>query len=140
MGVYNTLSLELMINKHALHEATQVDDPNRVKALLKEAPNLVFSQDWNNDTPLHLAAYFGYRDVAELLLTHGADVNAINSYGRTPLHRAAFNGHQDIAKLLLKHGADINAKNNFVDTPLHEAVVNGSYAVAELLRQHGGHE
>lgn len=129
-----------MARKHALHEATQVDDLERVKALLKAAPDLVFSQDWNNDTSLHLAAYFGYRDVAEVLLTHGADVNAINSYGRTPLHRAAFNGHEDIAKLLLVHGADINARNKFVDTPLREAVVNGSHGVAELLRQHGAQE
>ena len=39
-----------------------------------------------NQTPLHLAAEEGYLDMAEVLLDHGADVNAANADGDTPLH------------------------------------------------------
>ena len=39
-----------------------------------------------NQTPLHLAAEEGYPDMAEVLLDHGADVNAANASGDTPLH------------------------------------------------------
>ena len=39
-----------------------------------------------NQTPLHLAAQRGYPDMAEVLLDHGADVNAANDDGDTPLH------------------------------------------------------
>ena len=39
-----------------------------------------------NQTPLHLAALKGYPDMAEVLLDHGADVNAVDCDGDTPLH------------------------------------------------------
>lgn len=45
-------------------------------------------------TPLHLATYFGHKDVMELLLSRGADINAINEMGDTSLHKAAFIGRQ----------------------------------------------
>ena len=41
------------------------------------------SQD---QTPLHLAAEEGYPDMAEVLLDHGAHVNAADDDGDTPLH------------------------------------------------------
>ncbi|KAM4549179.1 oxysterol-binding protein-related protein 1 isoform 3-T3 [Odontesthes bonariensis] len=45
-------------------------------------------------TPLHLACYFGHRDVVEELLKAGADVNLPNNIGDTPLHKAAFTGRK----------------------------------------------
>lgn len=45
-------------------------------------------------TPLHLATYFGHREVVECLLSRNADVNAINENGDTPLHKAAFIGRE----------------------------------------------
>lgn len=129
-----------MSDIHALHEAAQAGDLKRVETLVSASPELVHSRDWNEDTPLHLAAYFGYRDIVELLLIHDADPNARNTHGKTCLHRAAFNGHKDIAKLLLMRGADVSAKDNYGDTPLHEALIYGYGELADLLRQHGGRE
>jgi ankyrin repeat protein len=43
-------------------------------------------------TPLHEAAFSGYKDVVELLLANKADVNAKNNDGQTPLHGAAIWG------------------------------------------------
>lgn len=45
-------------------------------------------------TPLHLACYFGHKDVVEELLKAGADVNLPNNIGDTPLHKAAFTGRK----------------------------------------------
>uniref|UniRef100_A0A8B9LCX7 Oxysterol-binding protein n=1 Tax=Astyanax mexicanus TaxID=7994 RepID=A0A8B9LCX7_ASTMX len=45
-------------------------------------------------TPLHLACYFGHRDVVEELLKAGADANLTNNVGDTPLHKAAFTGRK----------------------------------------------
>lgn len=62
-------------------------------------------------TPLHLATYFGHRDVMDVLLHREADVNAVNDNGDTPLHKAAFIGREDIVMLLLQNNADVNIIN-----------------------------
>ena len=54
---------------------------------------------------------FGHKEVVELLIAKGADVNAKNDGGYTPLHQAAINGHKEIAELLIEKGANVNAKD-----------------------------
>ena len=44
-------------------------------------------------------------EVAELLLKHGADVNAKNIFGRTALYWATSEGHNETADFLRKYGA-----------------------------------
>ncbi|CAB0043469.1 unnamed protein product [Trichogramma brassicae] len=44
------------------------------------------AKDKRGWTPLHLAMRSGYLDLIELLLTKGADPNAVNVDGKTPLH------------------------------------------------------
>src|ERR1019366_7541304 len=67
-----------------IHDAAQQDDLAKVTALLDANPRLVFSKDDNGDTPLHVAARAGHRDVAELLLDRKAEINAKDTYGDTP--------------------------------------------------------
>lgn len=90
----------------------------------------------DDGTPLHYAARYGHKDVAELLLAEGADVNAKDDFAHTPLHHAAQAPIQRSAatvELLIAHGADANAKDYFVKTPLHYAAISGDAFVAELL-------
>ncbi len=55
----------------------------------------------------------------ELLLEHGAEIDARNKNKDTSLH-AAENG--TVADLLLEHGAEIDSRNKSKDTPLHVAI------------------
>jgi ankyrin repeat protein len=125
-----------------IHDAAAAGDLAKVKALLKDNPELVSSRDSNGNTALHLAAEKGRQGVAELLLIYTAEVNARNQFGWTPLHLAARNGHKDVAKLLLANKADLNAKDNTSAgyAPLHYAAEHGHKDIVELLRQNGGHE
>ena len=47
----------------------------------------------------------------EILLSHGADVNARDRGKLTPLHRAASYAQADVVELLLMHKADRHAKS-----------------------------
>ncbi|KAF8476566.1 ankyrin repeat-containing domain protein, partial [Russula ochroleuca] len=66
-------------------------------------------------------------NVAQLLLEHGADVNARIEHGgdddngRTPLHTAANYGRVEVVRVLLEHGANVGAEDNKGRTPLHDA-------------------
>jgi len=87
-------------------------------------------------TALHLACANGHKDVAELLLENGADVNAENKGGHTPLHIATRSTqcHEDIVQLLIDRGANINSKTKRQsNTALHYAVQNGYKAVVRVL-------
>src|SRR5208283_4967213 len=76
--------------------ATGTGNLAKVRLLLDRNPNLAFSKNREGFTALHYAASYGYLEIAELLLTKNADVNAKASKGDTPLHYAASYGHKDI--------------------------------------------
>ena len=56
------------------------------------------------NTPLHEATGAGHKEVVELLIAEGADVNAKNEDGRTPLDWAVDEDQPETADLLRKHG------------------------------------
>jgi len=62
-------------------------------------------------TPLHWAASFAQKNMAQLLLANKAQVNAQDSKGVTPLHLAA-QWYKDMLELLLFNEAEVNAKDN----------------------------
>jgi ankyrin repeat protein len=53
---------------------------------------------------LHWASLAGQKDVVELLLAKGANVNAKDLFGKTPLDAAAENYNYEIIDLLRRHG------------------------------------
>uniref|UniRef100_A0A8C2D2V4 Oxysterol-binding protein n=1 Tax=Cyprinus carpio TaxID=7962 RepID=A0A8C2D2V4_CYPCA len=68
-------------------------------------------------TPLHLACYFGHKDVVEALLKAGADANLPNNVGDTPLHKAAFTGRNEVVMLLLQYDACASVINGMAQIP-----------------------
>jgi hypothetical protein len=121
------------------YDAAENDDLEKVKSMLQDHSNLVFSKiTFFGDTPLHTAASNGHKDVVELLLAKGADVNVVDQNNQTPLHDTAGHGHIDVVKLLLDKGADVNPKMHGGLTPLEMATRKNHKGVVQLLRQHGG--
>ena len=91
-----------------------------------------------NDTGMSPLHNAVTKEVVELLIAEGADVNAKNKHGGTPLHEAAASGHKEIVELLIAEGADVNAKDVNGYTPLDWAIFNKDTETADLLRKHGG--
>ena len=72
-------------------------------------------------TALHIAAMRGYHSVAELLITHKAEVNVRDCNGSTPLHIAACHGMVTLVNLLVRSGANVDERTFNFSTPLHSA-------------------
>ena len=121
-------------------KAAKKGDTRIVKELLDNDVSLINARDSDHSTPLHCAVWKGHKDIVELLLKHGADVNAKNQnehWGDTPLHAAAHANQRDIAEILIAHKADVNAKNSSGRTPLAETEFHKAKQVAKLLGEHG---
>ena len=97
----------------------------------------------NGYTPLLLCPLrFGEDDeeVAELLISRGADVNVKTIYGDSVLHIAVISKRRKMVKLLLENGAQINAENNSKKTPLDLAIRSQHTKIQELLIKKGAHQ
>ncbi|RYP54743.1 hypothetical protein DL768_000567 [Monosporascus sp. mg162] len=93
---------------------------------------------YKGQTPLSWAAENGHKEIVQLLLDKGAEIDAKDKYGWTPLSRAAEKGHKEIVQLLLDKGAEIDAKNNYGRrTPLSWAAEKGHGGVVQLLLDKG---
>jgi tetratricopeptide (TPR) repeat protein len=73
-----------------IHDAAKAGDFAKVKKLLKDDPKQAYSRDDVRKTPLHWAVQEAHKDVVELLLAKGAEVNAVDSFGFTPLYWAQY--------------------------------------------------
>jgi ankyrin repeat protein len=94
-----------LIDPEEMLQAAQRGDVAKVRQLLASDTTLANAKGAHNKTPLHWAAEKNYRELAELLVTAGADINAEVSWGMTPLQWAANMGSRDVATVLLAHGA-----------------------------------
>ena len=65
------------------------------------------TEDHNNDTPLHLASYFGYVKCVELLLQANANIESKDLDQQTSLASAAEQGNIECITALLRYNANI---------------------------------
>ena len=113
-----------------------------VRLLIKEFNlNANMSREKNGCTPLLEACYRGHTDlVRELIVEHGADVNAHDYDGDDALMNAVTGGHQDLVRVLIKE-FNFNANTSRGSdgrTVLHEACFSGHIdLVRELVVEHG---
>lgn len=67
-----------------------------------------------NDQPIyvlqHEAVNHGNAAIAELLIKHGASVNAPALHNETPLHDAVSSNHLECVKVLVVNGANVLAR------------------------------
>uniref|UniRef100_A0AAR2JRD7 Caskin-2 n=1 Tax=Pygocentrus nattereri TaxID=42514 RepID=A0AAR2JRD7_PYGNA len=93
------------------------------------------------NTPLHLAARNGHKDIIRLLLKAGIDINRATKAG-TALHEASLYGKTEVVRLLLDAGIDVNIRNTYNQTALD--IVNqfttshASKDIKQLLRDATG--
>lgn len=86
-----------------IHKAVMSTEKTKLASLktVIECQANLNTLDSNGWTALHHAAYNGDLDSANLLIEHGATVDAFSNMKRTPLHFASMRNHVPVIKLLL---------------------------------------
>jgi ankyrin repeat protein len=129
------------LGKTALHFAVEKGYKELAKNLLEKSPNLLYQQDLNGNTPLHLAIISRYFDLSMFLSDKYQDTGKLavkDTYGYTVLHLAAAEGAYKLALALLKRNPDIiDLQNIDGDTALHMAVLEDRLKLVELLLNNG---
>lgn len=118
--------------KSPLHTACMSDNADCVYALLHAGANCNISAEHivdssgsvaenieNVGTPLHWACS---KEIIEILVRNGCQINALNSHDRSALHVMVSKNLLPCVVSLLAHEADINLKDKDGDTPLHIAI------------------
>ena len=92
----------------------------------------------NKTTPLIYACSFGKLQIAEYLISKGANMNAQDCDGCTPFHAAAFCGLLPIVKKFVEErNENVDTLNFNGMTPLILACIANRYSVAEYLISKG---
>jgi hypothetical protein len=102
---------------------------------------------YGGDTALHIAAAAHQRELAESLVTRGADVRARNRRGAEPIHYAADGSpgaehwdpvaQRDVVTYLIEAGADPNVLDKSGVAALHRAVRTRCSAAVSALLENG---
>jgi len=116
-------------------EACALGRADRAGELAAADPALVNSHSPDGFSGLGFACFFGYPDVARLLLDHGANPSlaSSNALRLAPLHSAVAADSFELVDLLLARGAEPNSKESSGSTPLHNAAGHGNAPIIERL-------
>ena len=108
----------------------------RVASLLLQNGSEWDHTDSSQNSVLHYAAGFGWKECIDLLVKHGANINAENMWKITPITIAMLKNHQNIVKELLKRDdIDVNGKDDQGRTLLTLAITDlGDPASFDFIR------
>ncbi|MCW3055262.1 MAG: hypothetical protein JWN14_4432 [Chthonomonadales bacterium] len=125
-------------NGQKLLDAAEKNQPEAITRLLASGvdPNTVNEE---GQSALMIASLHGFQPIAEMLLQHGAKVDAKDNRQETAL-RLAGSAHPEMVKLLLEHKADPNVKDFYGKTllvALCEAGADRDIETLHLLLEHG---
>lgn len=117
----------------ALQAAAERQHAEVVHALLEAGADPNISGGLLDETPLKMAATYGYEAIVKSLIAAGAKVNTPDNAGVTALGMAANNVRPVTVKILLAAGADSKATDRFGRTALFLAVGGGNPETVTML-------
>nr|CAI5860285.1 unnamed protein product [Callosobruchus analis] len=117
-------------------EVIEKNDILQLKSLLSEKQNVNFV-DGNLMTPLQHAAYKGNKEIVQLLLDQGADVNFCeHQHNYTALHFAGLSGNSEVVLKLLLAGAKTQVTNTVGRTAAQMAAFVGHHNCVAVINNY----
>ncbi len=133
------------INAQPLMQAVQKNDLNEVRRLIAEGADVnekspVVGGPNDGQTPLLVACFNGFTEVAQELINAGANPRIVDYLLKaTPCHKAAFSGHPGPIKALVAQNlVDFNAQGPYNGySALHDSVWHGHLDAMRVLLDAG---
>ena len=119
-------------SENPLAKAVSENDLATVKALAFTTPNLSSIQTTADVGLLAEAVGQGNREIVEVLLFAGADVNTRSRNGRTALMSVSEKTSVEIVRDLLAYGANINARDDYGD---NATIIAAEASTVEVLKE-----
>lgn len=98
----------------------------------------------NGETPLLLAAKYKRKELSDVLVKHGADVNICSNDGKNVLHFLSLVKMdtdevkaREMVKLFVTQGCDVNARTRRNMTALHLSAQSGCNSIVQALIENG---
>ncbi|KAL6344367.1 hypothetical protein AAG906_039623 [Vitis piasezkii] len=122
----------------ALHEAVRNHHPEVVKLLIQEDPDFTYGANTEGNTPLYIAAEWGFGDLVQMILDNCSSPAHSGFSGRTALHAAVILKDPAMTKKILEWKPALTKeldKNGW--SPLHFAAYVGCHPtiVTQLLEK-----
>jgi ankyrin repeat protein len=126
-------------NQSQLYFAAFLGFDDLVQHIIDRHPEQVNDHNFTYFSPLVGALVSRkHSRVAELLVTHGAQVHIRGDPPLCCTISRSHDGRVNAVQFLLEHGAQVNASNGEFMTPLHYAAKVGCPEIAQILLEHGG--
>lgn len=108
-----------MKNLNKLQRAIYNNDIEAAKEVIQNCEiDLNYMDSKMSGSLLYYAVTLARKEIAEMLLDAGANMNSWGAGCRTALMQAVFLGHKEIIGMLLDKGADVKKKNMYSKTAL----------------------
>ncbi|KAK6970667.1 ankyrin-1 [Biomphalaria glabrata] len=141
-------------NEDTIFKAVRFNDTNTILKRLREAfdindrhkeiqgdevytiqqnTRMVRSLRLKEYTALHMAVIHGTLEIIEMLLSNGADINAMDANKFTPLLTAVAVQRPNVVQLLIQKGANVNNASASGRTPLLVGIENTNFVIVQAL-------
>ncbi len=107
LSLSNTDLNKMDVSKYEIppvSHAVQLNSPEMVSKLIEGGCDFDLGSNGKNagNTPLMIASWSGFKEIAEMLIKEGACLNQQDNNGYTPLIKACIKNHPEIVELLIR--------------------------------------